>query len=203
MDFSVNGLTYDFNGNILSMNQLGLKPNVTSFSVIDQLSYVYVSGTNKLQSVVDLANDNSSTLGDFKYDPSTKTSTDYTYDVNGNMISDKNKNITGISYNYLNLPDTIVVAGKGTIVYTHDASGNKLQKKTIDNMVGKTTITTYLGGGIYQNDTLLYLPHEEGRIRVNAADTGYIFDYFVKDHLGNTRMVLTDDGNRINYYGSA
>jgi hypothetical protein len=38
---------------------------------------------------------------------------------------------------------------------------------------------------------------------VNAADTGYIFDYFVKDHLGNTRMVLTDDGNRINYYGSA
>jgi RHS repeat-associated protein len=65
-------------------------------------------------------------------------------------------------------------------------------------MVGKTTITTYLGGSIYQNDTLLYLPHEEGRIRVNAADTGYIFDYFVKDHLGNTRMVLTDDGNRIN-----
>ncbi len=72
---------------------------------------------------------------------------------------------------------------------------NKLQKKTIDNMVGKTTITTYLGGSIYQNDTLQYLPQEEGRIRLNAANTGYIFDYFVKDHLGNTRMVLTDDSN--------
>jgi RHS repeat-associated protein len=180
------------------MNQMGIKPGATNSTAIDQLSYTYMAGSNKLQSVTDGVNDNSSTLGDFKYNSTTKTSTDYTYDVNGNMISDANKGITGIQYNFLNLPDTIIVAGKGMIIYTHDAMGTKLQKKTIDNMANKTTITNYFGGTIYQNDTLQYLPQEEGRIRVNATNNGFIFDYFIKDHLGNTRMVLTDDYNRSN-----
>ncbi|UAY54269.1 hypothetical protein [Arachidicoccus terrestris] len=54
---------------------------------------------------------------------------DYTYDGNGNMISDQNKKIIGISYNVLNLPGGITVAGKGAIKYYFDVSGNKLQKR--------------------------------------------------------------------------
>ncbi|WP_018628836.1 hypothetical protein [Niabella aurantiaca] len=42
---------------------------------------------------------------------------DYTYDVNGNLTLDKNKNISNIAYNILDLPKEITVTGKGTIVY--------------------------------------------------------------------------------------
>jgi hypothetical protein len=66
-------------------------------------------------------------LGDFKYDGSTKTSTDYEYDLNGNLIKDLNKNIKddtydGIEYNFLNLPTKIRVKNKGTIEYVYDVS---------------------------------------------------------------------------------
>jgi len=193
IDFSVSNLNYDFNGNILSMNQFGLKPNATSSVPIDLLSYNYQSGSNKLQQVSDGVNDNASTLGDFKYNAGSKSSTDYTYDVNGNMISDANKNISSIIYNYLNLPQTISVSGKGTISYIYDATGNKLQKTTIDYTNSSSTVTTYVGGIVFQNDDLQFISHEEGRIRANNYNNGFVFDYYLKDHLGNTRMTITDD----------
>ncbi|SEA68532.1 hypothetical protein SAMN05192529_1496, partial [Arachidicoccus rhizosphaerae] len=82
---------------------------------------------------------------------------------NLNTSSDANKNISGIVYNYLNLPERITVTGKGTVIYIYDASGNKLQKKTVDGVV--TTVTTYLGAAVYQNDTLQFFGTQEGRIR--------------------------------------
>ncbi|MBN8789503.1 MAG: hypothetical protein J0I84_20675, partial [Terrimonas sp.] len=78
------------------------------------------------------------------------------------------------------------------------------------------TTTTYLGGAVYESkaytnnstlntalgytDRLQLIAHEEGRIRPqynNASTpntpTGFVYDYFIKDHLGNIRMVLTDE----------
>ncbi|MCX6207171.1 MAG: DUF6443 domain-containing protein [Bacteroidetes bacterium] len=198
LDFSATNLSYDPNGNILTMNQFGLKTGATSSVPIDLLSYAYQGGSNKLQQVADGANDNASTLGDFKYNAGSKTSTDYSYDANGNLISDANKNISSIAYNYLNLPQTISITGKGTISYIYDAGGSKLQKTTVDNTNSSTTVTTYAGGIVFQNDVLQFVGHEEGRIRTNNTNTGYIFDYYLKDHLGNTRMTITDDNNTSN-----
>lgn len=188
VDFSVSNLIYDANGNISAMNQKGLK--LTSSSYIDQLSYSYQSSSNKLQAVTDASNDNSSKLGDFKYDASSKTSTDYSYDVNGNLTADANKKISSITYNHLNLPSLITVTGKGTIGYTYDAAGNKLKKVTTE---GSTETTTLYMFGNYINDVLQFLPHEEGRIRYKPGTNTLVYDYFLKDHLGNVRMVLTDD----------
>lgn len=49
-------------------------------------------------------------------------------------------------------------------------------------------------------DKLQFTGHEEGRIRAlytNTATpntiTGFAYDYMLKDHLGNVRMVLTDE----------
>ena len=111
------------------------------------------------------------------------------------MNVDNNKKISSISYNHLNLPSAIYITGKGTISYLYDAAGNKLQKTTIDNTVTptKTTVTSYINGFVYQNDTLQFTGHEEGRIRFKSATNNFGFDYFLKDHLGNVRMVLTDD----------
>jgi hypothetical protein len=44
-------------------------------------------------------------------------------------------------------------------------------------------------------DRLLYVSHEEGRIRfvpvAGVTPAKFSYDYFLKDHLGNTRMVPT------------
>jgi len=189
IDYSVSGLSYDENGNINTLTQKGWK--VGGSTTIDNLTYGYNPNSNKLQAVTDASNDNSSKLGDFKYDPSTKTTTDYSYDGNGNLISDLNKKISTIFYNHLNLPDSIVVSGKGSVKYTYDALGNKL-KKAVHETGKPDAVTLYLLGN-YQNDTLQFIALEEGRIRPRTTDNTFQYDYFVKDHLGNVRMVLTEE----------
>jgi RHS repeat-associated protein len=203
IDFSVSNLSYDANGNIGNMTQKGWK--LTGSSVIDQLTYGYVSNSNRLNSVTDPTyNDYSSKLGDFKYDPATKGSTDYGYDVNGNMVSDANKKISSIAYNYLNLPGTITIIGKGSIDYVYDAAGNKLKK--VVHETGKSDKTTLYLFGTYENDVLQFLPQEEGRIRPlrdgSGTITSFAYDYFLKDHLGNVRTVLTDE-QQTAYYPAA
>ncbi len=191
VDFSVSGLNYDANGNILSMTQKGMI-GITP-STIDQLTYSYRSNSNKLMAVADPINTSSAGLGDFIN--GTNAGNDYKYDTSGNLIQDLNKGIASISYNHLNLPDTIIITGKGTITYLYDAAGNKLRKTVLDNTSNpaKTTVTDYLGGQVYSNDTLQLISHEDGRIRPvfkTGQPLAYAFDYFVKDHLGNIRMVL-------------
>jgi RHS repeat-associated protein len=206
IDFSVkmgDGLTagsaYDANGNILAMRQLGLKLNASS--VIDKLAYTYNTNSNKLADVADSLTADQQ-LGDFTN--RNTSGADYGYDDNGNLLKDRNKDIggastNGITYNHLNLPYKITVTGKGTITYIYDATGNKLEKRTKDTVVANKTITTdYLNGFVYENNALKFFGHEEGRIRMNHAvtitnPTVFNYDYFVKDHLGNTRVVLTDE----------
>ena len=45
--------------------------------------------------------------------------------------------------------------------------------------------------GNYINDTLQYIATEEGRARLSSGGI-IVYDYFIKDHLGNVRMVLTE-----------
>ncbi|MCU7549221.1 DUF6443 domain-containing protein [Chitinophagaceae bacterium LB-8] len=203
LDFSVSNLSYDANGNIKTMNQKGWK--VTGSTDIDILSYSYFKNgaSNKLQAVSDgVTTDNK--MGDFT---NKNTSDDYGYDPNGNLITDLNKRIgttTGvdlssggaISYNHLNLPTQIIVKDdngnqKGTITYVYDAAGNKLKKVVAET--GQPTKTTLYLFGTYEDDVLQFLPQEEGRIRYKAADGSFVYDYFLKDHLGNVRMVLTEE----------
>lgn len=181
---------YDANGNILALTQRGVK--LSSSPVIDSLVYGYVSGTNRLNYVTDLANDTSSKLGDFK-EYVNNTSTDYSYDGNGNISSDNNKKISTIQYNHLDLPISIAVGGKGVISYTYDAGGNKLRKTVVDSTASpvKTTVVSYINGAVFQNDTVQLITQEEGRIR--KKDSALVYDYFIRDHLGNTRVVLTDE----------
>jgi RHS repeat-associated protein len=209
VDFSVTNLSYDANGNILSLWQKGWK--LTGSDFIDKLSYNYNSYSNKLKNVVDAVQDKNTKLGDFRYSSlyestisqnKASTATDYTYDDNGNLKKDLNKDIgtavaNGVSYNHLNLPSVITVEGKGTIQYIYDATGNKLKKITTEG--AKLTTTVYLFGN-YVNDTLQFLPQEEGRIRPTTDNTNpFAYDYFIKDHLGNVRMMLTDEQKQDQY----
>ncbi|UPK66732.1 DUF6443 domain-containing protein [Chitinophaga filiformis] len=194
-DFTVSNLTYDANGNIKSMWQKGMIG--TKIDTIDRLSYTYLANSNKLAAVADPnpAKTASAKLGDFI--DGSNSGNDYFYDGNGNMVADSNKHISSIVYNHLNLPAVITIAGKGTITYQYDASGNKVSKTVVDNTntPSKTTITDYAGAFVYRQDSLELISHEEGRIRPvykSGQALQYAYDYFEKDHLGNVRTVLTD-----------
>ncbi|MBO9593710.1 MAG: hypothetical protein J7599_12450 [Niabella sp.] len=178
---------YDYNGNIKSMTQQGLAGG--NSLPIDQLTYSYLPGSNKLAKVTDLAGDTRSyQLGDFN--DGTNSGDDYAYDINGNLTKDENKNISSISYNILNLPEQIDVTGKGTIRYQYDAAGNKLSKTVNETGQGQK-ITTYLGGMIFENDVLQHVAMEEGRFRPNGS--AFTVDYFLKDHLGNVRSMINEN----------
>jgi RHS repeat-associated protein len=107
---------------------------------------------------------------------------------------------------------------KGTITYIYDAGGNKLEKITEDlSETGKTTTTktTYVNGFAYEskvispsdaerpdyNYVLKFFGHEDGRIVYDKGDpaatpdpipASFNYEYFIKDHLGNIRMVLKE-----------
>jgi RHS repeat-associated protein len=215
MNYTVSNLNYDANGNILTMNQNGFKVGSPS-APVDQLVYTYKPNSNKLTQVNDGANDSLSLLGDFHY-KGVKQAYDYTYDVNGNLLQDNNKAIDHITYNFLNLPQQVHVNGKGNITYTYDAGGNKLQKVTTDSMSRHSTTTLYLGGFVYQQadtitnsgggaDTLQFVGHEEGRARwashkyLNGSTAyGWEYDFYERDHLGNTRILLSQERDTAHY----
>jgi RHS repeat-associated protein len=155
----------------------------------------------------------------------------YKYDGNGNLILDKNKGISNIVYNHLNLPQVISIVKedgtpKGEITYVYDAAGVKLKKTvtehgvTIGTATNITVITTtdYVGGAVYETKTYQPIPsgyanyqmqlqftgHEEGRLRAtrstpDAPVDNLVYDYMLKDHLGNVRMVLTEEEKIIRY----
>ncbi|PVD49399.1 hypothetical protein DC498_25290, partial [Terrimonas sp.] len=226
VDFSEYGISYDYNGNVKTLNRKGLKLN--SSPVIDQLTYSYYSFENAPYKVTDgITGSDNGKLGDFK--DGTISSGDYNYNNgNGSLTTDFNKGINSIAYyNTIELPRTITT-DKGTVGYVYSTGGEKLTKQTIETAatvayggntytnISITTTTTYLGGAVYESkaytnnstlntalgytDRLQFIAHEEGRIRPqynNASTpntpTGFVYDYFIKDHLGNIRMVLTDE----------
>jgi RHS repeat-associated protein len=162
---------YDEMGNIL-----GLVRKDKSSTAINNLTYHYPVAENQLTSITDAGTQN--ITGTF------------TYDSNGNMLTDSKKNIT-ITYNYLDLPDT-VNQGSSKLVFTYDAAGNKLYKQLItsgtvvsqkhyieDAEVTATTSLAYDG-------KVESIAMDEGRI-VNTPG-GYKYEYQLQDHLGNNRV---------------
>ncbi|NAS12667.1 hypothetical protein [Poritiphilus flavus] len=141
--YSTSNITYDKNGNILSLTRKGhTNTGATSFGNMDVLDYDYHNSelSNKLYKVRDDGNDS------YGFKDSTADSQDYWYDANGNMVRDLNKGIgtssvDGISYNHLNLPIQIKFdnSDQKKITYIYDATGVKLRKVVEQPSVSSVT----------------------------------------------------------------
>ncbi|MCD8413426.1 RHS repeat-associated core domain-containing protein, partial [Tenacibaculum finnmarkense] len=202
--YDVSGIKYDKNGNIKTLIRKGhINIDADVFGTMDNLVYSYDSG-NKLHAVTDTVNN---TYG-FKDGNASDNiynngNDDYTYDVNGNMISDANKGITNITYNHLNLPKQVTIDGK-YINYVYDATGVKLSKY-IDLGYSENEYTYYAGNYIYKRRAsrgaqpkLEFFNHPEGYVSpldANDLSKGFKYIYQYKDHLGNVRLSYTDNDN--------
>ncbi|AZQ57268.1 hypothetical protein EJ994_00020 [Maribacter sp. MJ134] len=184
-NYNVSNIGYDKNGNIQSLTRNGYQ-NSSNFTNMDVLDYDYDNG-NKLTKVTDGGN------GAHGFKDGTNTNDDFEYDINGNLKIDRNKGITSIEYNHLNLPTQVEFdnSSQKTITYVYDALGIKLEKKTNNN--GSLNTTKYDGGFVYQNDILQFFPHPEGYVSVENGSYKYIYNY--TDHLGSVRLSYTDADN--------
>ncbi len=122
---------------------------------------------------------------------------DFEYDNYGNLTKNRDKLITQISYNHLNLPTKIIFQGGETIEYTYLADGTKIKKTTMDSQ-SVSTNTEYMDGFQYTDGVLDFFPHAEGYVKATPAGLGgnstytfnYVFNY--TDHLGNIRLKFTE-----------
>ncbi len=178
--FSEDGISYDLNGNILTLRRKAYDySNTHALFTMDDLAYHYEN--NALLSISD-SGDKLSGLTD----PATDTPQDYAYDANGNLVTDLSKGIPSITYNHLNLPVQLNTATSDYLKYTYDASGKKISKQVWG---ADPRITEYFGEFVYLNGSLQFINHEEGRIVMTGALPEY--QYYLKDHFGNIRSVIT------------
>ena len=123
---------YDLMGNILSLRREGLL-NSGNYGTIDDLTYSYKG--NQVVKIDDAAEESPSYRGAMHFRDYADEETEYTYDANGNMLTDSNKGITSIDYNVLDLPQCISTKSRAlfkedsndTIYYTYSADGTKLR----------------------------------------------------------------------------
>ncbi|MGI4734910.1 MAG: DUF6443 domain-containing protein [Janthinobacterium lividum] len=208
-NYQLTGVRYDDNGNILSLQRRGLLQNANrlrgkQYGAVDNLAYAYVG--NRLQAVDDQVTGNqlakpasyhgapTSLAGDFQ-EAGVRQGQEYLYDANGNLTQDKNKGITGIKYNHLNLPRQIQFGtGADSLVFRYTAAGQKVAK-LVYQTGQPVQRTDYLGPFQYEQDSLKFFPHAEGRVLrftskdpAGQAHISYQREFTVKDHLGNLRL---------------
>lgn len=210
-------LSYDKMGNVLSLMRYGLRDD-NQYGLIDNLSYGY--NGNQLIKVDDTVA-GPYYAGAFHFVDGTKSSVEYIYDGNGNMMKDLNKGISSISYDVNNLPRQIKYSDGRMATYTYDAIGNKLsvdynltsmtsalpQMPVMQtaNIVsanaanGQKTIS-YCGNVIYDGDETVVL--NDVGYALYDKEGSLSFHYYLKDHLGDNRVVMNENGTveQINDY---
>jgi len=173
-------------------SKVGYPKTGSDYGLIDDLTYQYTG--NQLQKVDD-ANNPACQNNGFS-DNGSFTNNEYLYDLNGNMIQDLNKEISNIDYTFTNLPEKVVLSTieeEDIIYFWYDAAGQKLRKQTrTDGAIVATT--DYDGSFIYENGFLQYILTDEGRIVYDHFNDTYQYQYFLKDHLGNTRILFDENG---------
>ncbi|MEC3880222.1 RHS repeat-associated core domain-containing protein [Parapedobacter sp. 10938] len=188
-NFTENNITYDKNGNIKTLDRygLGLITGAVLPTIIDQLNYTYANGdaSNKLQFVTDAISVNNQ-LSDYDFKDNNTTNVDYVYNPSGKMEEDKNKGIV-IYNNHFNKPESVQFNNGDFIHYVYDASGNKLMEIYQGS---NNDIYDYIGTFTYKNLELYTVAHEEGYALRNPDNT-FTYHFFVKDHLGNVRNIIT------------
>ena len=125
---------------------------------------------------------------------------EYEYDKNGNLVKDLNKNISKIEYNLLNLPSKITFGDGKAITYVYDASGAKLLASYKTALPASSHTIAYCGNMIYEDDTFKQVLLDGGYI--TFTDNRAMYHYYLKDHLGNNRVVVSSKGEveQVNHY---
>ncbi|QQS36968.1 MAG: RHS repeat protein [Ignavibacteriales bacterium] len=179
--------TYDPDGNFITKTRSGKPMIYTPFPGTDRLQKVDIGGVDKF----------------------------YQYDNRGNVISDGLRQISSISYDRRNLPLSMTTTNGANFKYKYDDNGNRLLKHA--NGVKEFYLRDHTGKelavyNLYTNRIKMANLYGNGLLgKANAiwdsvlteVDPGnweYVYSrtderhYYIKDHLGNIRIVLDKVG---------
>jgi len=98
------------------------------------------------------------------------------------------------------LPTQILFADGNTIRYTYNADGHKLRAEYTTAMPATTKTINYCSNLIFENGTLKQILVDGGYIMMD--DWSHPYCFYIKDHLGNNRMVVNQRGtvDQVNNY---
>ena len=187
--------SYDKMGNMLTLTRYG-KYSGSTYQLIDNLTFSY---TGNQVTRIDDSGIVPSYSGAFNFVNGVSQSGEYTYDKNGNLTKDLNKNISSIQYNLLNLPSSITYSSGKSAAYIYDATGRKLRVSYKASASATAVPTDYCGNMIYENGVLKQILVDGGYMTVTG--TPFYF-YYLKDHLGSNRVVVSPAGTatQVNHY---
>ncbi|MDF1697522.1 MAG: hypothetical protein P1U56_16885 [Saprospiraceae bacterium] len=191
--YSVTGIGYDELGNIQTLNRKGLlNPDATGgyeYKTIDALEYKYSGSPNMVSSITDNAVVDKGFVGG---------SGSYNYSGTGNIEYMSNKGLD-IVYAFNDLP-VKMTNSNGKVINYYTSTGLKLKTVMEPNEDAPTgsspIVTNYFEGQEFQNSRLNSIYFEEGRATYEefpeTEDDEEYIEYFLKDHLGNTRVRIAD-----------
>ncbi len=170
--YDLTSAAYDANGNITGLTR-------KNSSGSNRESLTYTNTGNQLGTV-------SGT-----YEGTSGKSGSYSYDSNGNLTSDGLRGLTISYYKELDLPSQYYKDASNKVVYQYDALGVKWGKTA--TISGSSATTLYYGPFIYQGGSLVKVLTPEGYYVPDP--TTPLYHYYLKDHLGNTRMTYHYSGS--------
>ncbi len=154
----------------------------------DSLAYTYTSGTNQLSS----------------YTNSAGTGSTYSYDANGNMVSDSRSNIAFAIYDIDNLPVAVYMTNGVSQIYSYDVNGSRVRKYAsngtdiyyLNDPSGKTELVQK---GVYNSLYTYNISGAENIGQVMRNGVRLWRYYYLKDHLGSIRMTVGTTGSVDSY----
>jgi hypothetical protein len=186
--------TYDPNGNISTLVRNGHKP---ATPVMDNLSYVYQAGTNKLNYVADAVADNVYTDAEVM-DLSGQSPNNYTYDNAGNLKSDVREGITNIGWTATGRIRSISKSDNSSLQFVYDATGTRVKK--IYTSPGGLITTTYYVKDHSGNTLAIYDDFQKkeqqlygnGRLGTWKPTPQPSREYELVNHLKNVFVTISD-----------
>lgn len=209
-DYKVYGLSYDLNGNILSLNRNAFDGTSGEVKEMDDFTYHYTAGSNQLEAVVDNPTYNGNWTTDLDengiYVPTNPNTHEYHYDNLGRMtrLWEGGNTFNYLKYNAFHKVEKItddLAQTQHKVAYQYNERGQRIKKTTFDalHQVAKEVWYTRDASGnvisIYERDFADPTPSIDlANYTINGIGTwspiGNKTIYELKDHLGTVRATI-------------
>jgi hypothetical protein len=184
---------YNLRGGMTRMKRFTLGTDGTTPVVMDDLKYVYAPNSYRIEAISDASS--------FEADWSVThfrqgDGGGYGYDQLGNTISDPNKQLQ-YQYNALGRVAKINRTGEiDDVNYLYSADGTLHRKQAGTKVTYYTPTIEYKREG-EQEARIEHVSTAAGIARINEIalpELKFFYDYYLMDHLGNLRVVVTTEG---------
>ena len=191
-DLYTERIRYDKNSNITSIERYGMN-NQHNYGMIDSL--VITRNGNQLKTIEDHAEKTLTYTGASDFYDGCTYNNEYSYNANGALDYDINRDIDLIQYDYLGNTRCIYYFSHDQIEYIYAADGTKL--RTIHRPASSIALTDsidYIGNLILKNGmpTMYLFDGGYATFNPNGAVNGW--HYYIQDYMGNNRLVVKKTG---------